>query len=391
MLPQNFNFLQITKCASNLFTEIQHITKLVNIANMLLLSETYRKVIQILEEIPTELDKMTSCGGSNSAANHEQLLLSLRALLLTASQHSAGGVCRSLQNISGNSFNCSFFYGNSEDVSTLSSALHMSLSCLRALSVWGGATFSPLPDVIGSTDREANINPCESSSGTLISMRLMLSNSSSSEGSYFNTFLLQLRYCLRVLSQVNSNNEGIRSSLGESEMIGVLHFASQLKEMILLSLSILSEWLLVPTPFIDVLNPPPARDIQHQQLIAHQQGEAVRMCQSIYNVYLIVIETWEVLLRSDGGERGIIQWKHILDEHANSTDRTCSSIIALEGAGVTSYGTGVNGRTLDSDSFLNALIGLTVAFAERHLVRTLRACGFLLVCVLLFCDCVEWL
>jgi hypothetical protein len=312
---------------------------------------------------------MISCGGSNPAANHEQLLVSLRALLLTASQHSAGGVSHSLSNSSGNSFHCSFFHGNLDSVSSLSSSLHLSLSCLRALSVWGSANFSSL-----SADRETNVNHCESSSGTLISMRLMLSNSSSSEGSYFDTFLMQLRYCLRVLSQLNSNNEAIRSGLGEDEMRGVLHLASRLKEVILLSLSILSEWLLVPTPFTDVLNPPSVRDSQHQQLIAHQQVEAVRMCQSIYSVYLIMIETWDVLLRCDGGERGMLHWKCTLDEHSNSTDRTCSSISALEGAGVTSYGAGVNGETLDSASFLNAVIGLTVVFAERHLVRTCNEC-----------------
>jgi hypothetical protein len=322
---------------------------------------------------------MISCGVSSPTANHEQqkLLQSLRTLLLSASQHSASVVCHSLSNICSSVSICSMFYGNAESITSLSSALNMTLSCLRALSVWGSANFSSLPDFIESTDRETTINQSESTSSTLISLRLMLSGSSSSstEGSYFETFLQQLRYCLRVFSYLNSSNESLRSSLGEDGIRGLVNLSSQMKEAILLSLGILSEWLLVTTPFIDVSNHPSMRDSQHHQLVVHQQGEAVRMCQSIYSVYLIIIETWDVLLRCDGGERGILQWRHALDEHSLScTDRTCCSVSALEGAGVTSYGTGtgagVNDGTLDPDSFLNALIGLTVAFAERHLVRT---------------------
>lgn len=327
---------------------------------------------------------MISCGGCTSTAKYELLLLSLRTLLLTASQHSSGVVCHALSNVSGGSFVSTFFHGNAESAtSSLCVALNMSLSCLRAASVWGSATFSSLPDIIGSTDRVLDVSNHENSCGTLISLRLMLSESSPSspEGSYFDMFMLQLRYSLHTLSQLNRNNVAIRSSLGDDEMRGMLHLNGRLKEIIVLSLSILSEWVLVPTPFIDVSNTQSVRDSQYNQLVVHQQGDAARMCQSLYIVYLVIIETWDVLLRSGGGERGILLWRHTLEEYTNGcTDSTCCSISALEGAGLTTYGTGVNDGTSDPDSFLNALIGLTVAFAERHLVRT---CSVYYYCVCL--------
>lgn len=261
--------------------------------------------------------------------------------------------------------------------------------------MWGSASISSLPDVIACTDGDSNGSDCESQSSTLISLRVMLSDSSSCKGTYFDSFLVQIRSCLQALSQLNTNHGTFRCNLGEGELRGVVYLAGQIKEIVLLSVNILSEWLLSSTPLSGVLHPPPVLHNQHHQLLLKQQAKAVRTCQAVYSTYLTILETWDVLLRWDGGERGLMRWKSILDEHSDSlrcTDRTCFSVSRLEGAGVISYWTGDGDRNLNPDSLLNAVICLTVAFTERHLVgiNYLEYVTFLIMLNIVYCNAMPY-
>lgn len=365
--------------------------------------------MRILEEVPSELDKECS---RTLSAEHQLLLISLRNILLSIIDTSARTFCSTFNRCSDLSEDLLFSYlasnetadrNNSGYIITLTSQLVTSAACLQALSVWGSTnsvSSSHLDPANANNNTHespekqnlnSGLNACPTGLTGIYYTTLNSPHNSVGNISYFDIIYRQARDALNLLKKIirslhKKKEKEIAAgfALGYEQRIelkktegyeNVISISNRLQELVILSCSIMSEWLLIPSlpssTSITALVTPHA--VQHSTLV-----------RAMYSISIFVIEAWDVVLLCSNKNRGLLQWQQQLHEYTNSNSQIQSP---FQGPGQDpysraspldfkySYSSGVTSRVegfMDPVPFITALIELTVVFTEKHVVRTVR-------------------
>lgn len=377
-----------------------------NYFSFLRISGSRLKVVRIMEEVPSELDKESS---RILSAEHQLLLISLRNILLSIIDNSARTICSTFKQSSDLPEEFLFSYlasnesldrKNSGHIITLTSQLALCAACLQALSIWGSAncvSSSHLDttnsnNTFGSPEKQqlksdSNISPIG-----LIGIYFMTSNcpdNSAENISYFDIIYRQARGALCLLKKItralhtilNKEKEnaagftqGNTQRIGTVKIVGyenITALLNRLQELVVLSCNIMSEWLLIPSlPSSTSMN---TTTVDSPQAVQHR-----KLVRAMYSIPILIIEAWDALLLYSDKDRGLLKWQQQLHEFSDS----CSQILGPgQGSGryprvspLFSINSLSGGGFVDPGPLLSALIELTVVFTEKHMVRTVQYC-----------------
>ena len=392
--------------------------------------------MKIIEEIPTEFQRIIVEVGKSST-DHHYLLLSLRNILLAAMQNFGGtflGTLICLSTLSEENFK-EFMTTKSANYGTFILQISANLAGLRALSIWSAAHYISIPEkvnnkgIIGQniddpytvsiTSAEAS-DPSrtslnENNYNTPISLFLITKNISGGNILFFDLFCRQIQQIWKVLTRVrvhlkqiqllnnnkNNNNHNHNRNLGdEIERVSsesYVTLSNKIQDILLYKCNILNELLSIRTPTLPITTTITQQHQQHQ----HQHNneypdESLRITKAIYSAFSVILNGWETVLQFNGNGNGIKKWNEELFKFSNShkinmeiecsgmTHEEGSSIRLLEHSGVIGYGN--LGFTVPV--FLAGLIELTAGFTERHTVNDVSflvlSC-FVLSSLVLFC------
>ena len=360
------------------------------------------KVVRILEEVPSELDKESS---RILSAEHQLLLISLRNILLSIIDNSARTICSTFKQCSDLPEEFLFSYlasnesldrSNSGHIITLTSQLALCAACLQALSIWGSAncvssshldTTNSNNNTFGSPEKQQLNSDFNFSPIGLTGIYFMTSNcpdNSAENISYFDITYRQARGALCLLKKItrslhtilNKERENTAGfAQGNTQRIGIVKIVgyenitallNRLQELVVLSCSIMSEWLLIPSlPSSTSMN---TTTMNSPQAVQHR-----KLVRAMYSIPILIIEAWDVLLLYSDKDRGLLKWQQQLHEFSDS----CSQM--GQGSGryprvspPFSINSLCGGEFVDPGPLLSALIELTVVFTEKHMVRTLE-------------------
>jgi hypothetical protein len=204
--------------------------------------ENKLKILQILEEIPTELNTLISY--KNTTLEHSVLLNALRSILL-----------QFLINSNYSKFAHTLNLGNIHEIyESMEIEIILINSILKTFLIWSSYSYTNFGNYDSNNrvdnDQENNYisgqisgNPGQISensdkyqSDCLISMRYMTNRESVNDVYRFQTLIDVFNYSLKMLKTVNSNNLKKKSKFYE------------IFEIVILCLKIFNEFLLIPSP-----------------------------------------------------------------------------------------------------------------------------------------------
>ena len=282
------------------------------------------KVLRIIEEIPTEVEGIKIPSGE-ARNNLQSLLFSLRGILMSSLERSSVTYCRNLvlllnQSDENKILECLFLCQNSV-YSNILSELSLCTAVVRAVSAWSTSSFISLPNQCSNhfdnIDSQNIADPGSSSSNTLIALQVMTMISTQYEEfgnqNYFELFDRQMRLSIRFLSIINRNL--LRVGVGTCTPFSGLKILSEsLREHLLICCTVLNSWLSVPLS-IPVENSLYTNNENHfivqqqqQKQQQQQQQNTIQIFKAVYSSFLLIVEVWDLIIRSNVNEIGIIEW-----------------------------------------------------------------------------------
>ena len=373
------------------------------------ITDNFLKVLRIIEEIPTEMVGITIILGE-SQKNLILLLRSLRNVLLSSLECSAVKYCGNLVHLLNqtdeNKIFEDLFTNDNRIYNGLISEIFRSTAVVRAMHAWSTFSSISLSD-LNTCLNEHNANShgiidnkifdSDSDSNSLLSFKFIILTPTQCQEflnkNYFELFTFQIRLIIKFQSIINKKLIGLGVSVGNgtrngsgtgvwtgtgtgtgvSVPVSCLHTLSKnLLEYLVLCSNILNEWLLVPylNKTIEFTNNESQFIIQQQQ-----QQHTIIIYKSVYTIFLLIVELWDLIVKCNGHNIGIAQWREQLDiissDHtARTNDNENSSysssehifLEALEVSGIVPIGV----QYLGSEPLITALIELTITFTEKH-------------------------
>ena len=391
--------------------------------------------MKIIEEIPTEFQRIIVEVGKSST-DHHYLLLSLRNILLAAMQNFGGTFLESLiclSALSEENFK-EFLTTKSANYGIFILQISADFAGLRALSIWAAAHYISIPEkvnnkgIIGQNMDDPytvsitstgtsnpsrtflNENNCknENNCNTPISLFLITKNNSGGNILFFDLFCRQIQQIWKLFTRLrvhltqkqelnnnnhnDNNNHNHNHNLGdeiesESERVSsesYLILSDKIQDIILYTCNILNELLSIRSPTL-----PTTTTItqQHQHQLQHQHqhnneyhDESFRIMKAIYSAFSVILNGWETVLQFNGNGNGIKKWNEELFKFSNSHNIN----MKMECSGMTHEEEGSSIRLLEHSGvigygnqgftvpvFLAGLIELTAGFTERHTVNDL--------------------
>ena len=381
--------------------------------------------MKIIEEIPTEFQRIIVEVGKSST-DHHYLLLSLRNILLAAMQNFGGSFFETLNCLSALSeenFN-ELIATKSANYAIFTLQISANLAGLRALLIWSAAHYILIPEKVndkGIIGQNKDDSYTVSTTGTVLSdpsrtsvnennynspinLFLVTKNNCGGNILFFDLFCRQIQQIWKVLTRVrvhlkhfnnhihihihNLGNEiesnNVSVSVRESRE-SYMTLSTKLEDIIMYQCNILNELISIRTPTL-TLTITTTTTQQHQLHHEHQHqhnkeyhDESLRITKAIYTAFTVILNGWETVLQFNGNGNGIKKWNEELFKFSNAhnvymkiecsgmTHKEGSSIRLLEHSGVIGYGN--QGFTVPA--FLAGLIDLTAGFTERHTVNRL--------------------
>lgn len=286
--------------------------------------ENKLKVLQILEEIPTELNTLVSF--ENTTTEHSPLLSALRNILLILLNNSNySQILAHLSNLPNL---------NLDEISEFSLEVEIILmnSILKTYLCWCSFSYTNFGNYKENNYQNGNQNNHENydmnnnyigevyQSDCLISLRFMVMNGSDinngNTSTPFQSLMNVLKYSIEMLKSMRDSKPLIISKNKK--------YFIEINGIVVLCLNIFNELLLISSPGIDGLQVSGDFGVPGVGGKGVGDGVGVGMAQAVHDVSCVIIDTWDFVLFVDvigGGTRGLSKEGGVLHKNEGKNCR----------------------------------------------------------------------